>query len=254
MVFSALEQTGKSPFQHVLIHGLVRDSQGRKMSKSLGNGIDPLEVIDKYGADALRLTLMTGNAPGNDMRFYWERVEASRNFANKVWNASRFIMMNLEKADVLGEMPEEQLTSADKWILSRVNGVIRDVTDNMEKFELGIAVQKIYDFIWEEFCDRYIEMVKPRLYSEEDTTKAAALWTLKTVLGQALKLLHPYMPFITEEIYWHFKSAGRVHHDFLLAGVQSGVGFCGRRAGSGDDEGSCARNPYRPHRHERSAK
>ena len=201
MVFSALEQTGKSPFQHVLIHGLVRDSQGRKMSKSLGNGIDPLEVIDKYGADALRLTLMTGNAPGNDMRFYWERVEASRNFANKVWNASRFIMMNLEKADVPGEMPEEQLTSADKWILSRVNGVIRDVTDNMEKFELGIAVQKIYDFIWEEFCDWYIEMVKPRLYSEEDTTKAAALWTLKTVLGQALKLLHPYMPFITEEIY-----------------------------------------------------
>ena len=201
MVFSGLEQTGKSPFKHVLIHGLVRDSQGRKMSKSLGNGIDPLEVIDKYGADALRLTLMTGNAPGNDMRFYWERVEASRNFANKVWNASRFIMMNLEKAQVPQEMPAEQLTSADKWILSKINGVIRDVTENMEKFELGIAVQKIYDFIWEEFCDWYIEMVKPRLYSEEDTTKAAALWTLKTVLGQALKLLHPYMPFITEEIY-----------------------------------------------------
>lgn len=201
MVFSALEQTGKSPFKHVLIHGLVRDSQGRKMSKSLGNGIDPLEVVEKYGADALRLTLMTGNAPGNDMRFYWERVEASRNFANKVWNASRFIMMNLEKADVPEEMPKEQLTSADKWILSKINGVIRDVTDNMEKFELGIAVQKIYDFIWEEFCDWYIEMVKPRLYNEADTTKAAALWTLKTVLGQALKLLHPYMPFITEEIY-----------------------------------------------------
>ena len=201
MVFSALEQTGKSPFKHVLIHGLVRDSQGRKMSKSLGNGIDPLEVVEKYGADALRLTLMTGNAPGNDMRFYWERVEASRNFANKVWNASRFIMMNLEKAQVPQEMPAEQLTSADKWILSKINGVIRDVTENMEKFELGIAVQKIYDFIWEEFCDWYIEMVKPRLYSEEDTTKAAALWTLKTVLGQALKLLHPYMPFITEEIY-----------------------------------------------------
>ena len=201
MVFSALEQTGKSPFKHVLIHGLVRDSQGRKMSKSLGNGIDPLEVVEKYGADALRLTLMTGNAPGKDMRFYWERVEASRNFANKVWNASRFIMMNLEKAQVPQEMPAEQLTSADKWILSKINGVIRDVTENMEKFELGIAVQKIYDFIWEEFCDWYIEMVKPRLYSEEDTTKAAALWTLKTVLGQALKLLHPYMPFITEEIY-----------------------------------------------------
>ena len=201
MVFSALEQTGQVPFHHVLIHGLVRDSQGRKMSKSLGNGIDPLEVIDKYGADALRLTLITGNAPGNDMRFYWERVESSRNFANKVWNASRFIMMNLEKAQVPETMELSQLTDADRWILSRLNGVVRDVTDNMEKYELGIAVQKVYDFIWEEFCDWYIEMVKPRLYSEEDTTKAAALWTLKTVLGDALKLLHPYMPFVTEEIY-----------------------------------------------------
>ena len=201
MVFSALEQTGQVPFHHVLIHGLVRDSQGRKMSKSLGNGIDPLEVIDKYGADALRLTLITGNAPGNDMRFYWERVESSRNFANKVWNASRFIMMNLEKAQVPETMELSKLTDADRWILSRLNGVVRDVTDNMEKYELGIAVQKVYDFIWEEFCDWYIEMVKPRLYSEEDTTKAAALWTLKTVLGDALKLLHPYMPFVTEEIY-----------------------------------------------------
>ena len=201
MVFSALEQTGQVPFHHVLIHGLVRDSQGRKMSKSLGNGIDPLEVIDKYGADALRLTLITGNAPGNDMRFYWERVESSRNFANKVWNASRFIMMNLEKAQVPETMELSQLTDADRWILSRLNGVVRDVTDNMEKYELGIAVQKVYDFICEEFCDWYIEMVKPRLYSEEDTTKAAALWTLKTVLGDALKLLHPYMPFVTEEIY-----------------------------------------------------
>ena len=201
MVFSGLEQTGKAPFHHVLIHGLVRDSQGRKMSKSLGNGIDPLEVIDKYGADALRLTLMTGNAPGNDMRFYWERVEASRNFANKIWNASRFIMMNLEKAEVPSEMPKDSLTQADKWILSKANALAKDVTDNMEKFELGIAVQKVYDFIWEEFCDWYIEMVKPRLYSDTDNTKAAALWTLKTVLGNALKLLHPYMPFITEEIY-----------------------------------------------------
>ena len=201
MVFSALEQTGKSPFHHVLIHGLVRDSQGRKMSKSLGNGIDPLEIIDKYGADALRLTLITGNAPGNDMRFYWERVEASRNFANKVWNASRFIMMNLEKAEVPTEINLEDLTAADKWIISKFNGVAKDVTDNMEKYELGIAVQKVYDFIWEEFCDWYIEMVKPRLYNDEDTTKAAALWTLKTVLGEALKLLHPYMPFVTEEIF-----------------------------------------------------
>ena len=201
MVFSGLEQTGKTPFHHVLIHGLVRDSQGRKMSKSLGNGIDPLEIINQYGADALRLTLMTGNAPGNDMRFYMERVEASRNFANKVWNASRFIMMNLEKAEVPAEIDLASLTSADKWILSKVNTLAKDVTENLDKYELGIAVQKVYDFIWEEFCDWYIEMVKPRLYNDEDTTKAAALWTLKTVLANALKMLHPYMPFITEEIF-----------------------------------------------------
>ena len=201
MVFSGYEQTGKCPFHHVLIHGLVRDSQGRKMSKSLGNGIDPLEIIDQYGADALRFTLVTGNAPGNDMRFYMERVEASRNFANKIWNASRFIMMNIEKAEVPADMKPEELTAADKWILSKVNTLAQDVTVNMDKFELGIAVQKLYDFIWEEFCDWYIEMVKPRLYSEEDKTKAAALWTLKTVLVNALKLLHPYMPFITEEIF-----------------------------------------------------
>ena len=206
MVFSAIEQTGKVPFHHILIHGLVRDSQGRKMSKSLGNGIDPLEIIDQYGADALRLTLITGNAPGNDMRFYMERVEASRNFANKVWNASRFIMMNLEKAEVPGEMPKDQLTAADKWILSKVNTLAKEVTENMDKYELGIAVQKVYDFIWEEFCDWYIEMVKPRLYNDGDTTKSAALWTLKTVLVNALKLLHPYMPFITEEIFCTLQS------------------------------------------------
>ena len=206
MVFSAIEQTGKVPFHHVLIHGLVRDSQGRKMSKSLGNGIDPLEIIDQYGADALRLTLITGNAPGNDMRFYMERVEASRNFANKVWNASRFIMMNLEKAEVPGEMPKDQLTAADKWILSKANTLAKEVTENMDKYELGIAVQKVYDFIWEEFCDWYIEMVKPRLYNDGDTTKSAALWTLKTVLVNALKLLHPYMPFITEEIFCTLQS------------------------------------------------
>ncbi len=205
MVFSGIEQTGKVPFHTVLIHGLVRDSQGRKMSKSLGNGIDPLEVIDKYGADALRFTLVTGNAPGNDMRFYWERVEASRNFANKVWNASRFMLMNFEQAEEKGISTEgvklSDLTQADKWILSKANTLAKDVTENMDRFELGIAVQKLYDFIWEEFCDWYIEMVKPRLYNDEDTTKAAALWTLKTVLIQALKLLHPYMPFITEEIF-----------------------------------------------------
>ena len=200
MVFSGYEQTEKCPFNTVLIHGLVRDSQGRKMSKSLGNGIDPLEVIDKYGADALRMTLITGNAPGNDMRFYWERVEASRNFANKVWNASRFIMMNMEKAPV-HEVSLDDLTMADKWILSKVNTLAKDVTENLDKFELGIGLQKVYDFIWEEFCDWYIEMVKPRLWNDEDSTKAAALWTLKTVLINSLKLLHPYMPFITEEIF-----------------------------------------------------
>ena len=210
MVFSGLEQTGKTPFHTVLIHGLVRDSLGRKMSKSLGNGIDPLEVIDKYGADALRFTLVTGNAPGNDMRFYWERVEASRNFANKVWNASRFMLMNFEQAAAdgitIGNVSLSDLTQADKWILSKANTLAREVTENMDRFELGIAVQKLYDFIWEEFCDWYIEMVKPRLYNNEDTTKAAALWTLKTVLIQALKLLHPYMPFITEEIFCNVQS------------------------------------------------
>ncbi len=200
MVFSAIEQTGELPFSHVLFHGLVRDDQGRKMSKSLGNGIDPLEVIDKYGADALRLTLITGNAPGNDMRFYWERVEASRNFANKIWNASRFIMMNMEKADT-DSVELSRLTQADRWILSKVNTLAKEATENLEKFEMGIAADKIHSFIWEEFCDWYIEMVKPRLWSDEDETKAAAIWTLKTVLIQSLKLLHPYMPFITEEIF-----------------------------------------------------
>ena len=202
MIFSGYEQMGKAPFHTVLFHGLVRDSQGRKMSKSLGNGIDPLEVIDKYGADALRLTLITGNAPGNDMRFYWERVEASRNFANKVWNASRFIMMNLEGMEVTKPAISD-LAPEDKWILSAVNTLTKDVTENMDKVELGIAVQKVYDFIWDEFCDWYIEIAKVRTYKKDEDARAAnsALWTLRTVLGQALKLLHPYMPFITEEIY-----------------------------------------------------
>ena len=200
MVFSGIEQTGQEPFHTVLIHGLVRDDQGRKMSKSLGNGIDPLEVIDKYGADALRMTLMTGNAPGNDMRFYWQRVENSRNFANKVWNASRFIMMNIEKA-IVKDVSLDSLTAADRWILSKVNKLAAEVTENMDKYELGIALSKVYDFIWEEFCDWYIEMVKPRLYNDEDSTKEAALWTLKKVLIHSLKLLHPFMPFVTEEIF-----------------------------------------------------
>ena len=200
MMFSGLEHAGEVPFKNVLIHGLVRDSQGRKMSKSLGNGIDPLEVIEKYGADALRFTLITGNAPGNDMRFYYERVEASRNFANKVWNASRFIMMNMPE-DGIKEVDKSALTNADKWILSKANTLAKEVTDNIEKFELGVAADKLYNFIWEEFCDWYIEMVKPRLYSEDNTTKEAALYTLKTVLEISLKLLHPYMPFVTEEIF-----------------------------------------------------
>ena len=202
MVFSGYAHTGKSPFHTVLIHGLVRDALGRKMSKSLGNGIDPLEIIDQYGADALRLTLVTGNAPGNDMRFYTERVEASRNFANKVWNASRFILMNLENESP-AEPDREKLTLADRWILSSVNTLAKDVTENMDKFELGIAVQKVYDFIWDEFCDWYIEMAKYRIYhrQEDEPAANAALWTLKTVLGQALKMLHPFMPFVTEEIY-----------------------------------------------------
>ncbi len=215
MIFSGYAYTGKAPFHTVLFHGLIRDSQGRKMSKSLGNGIDPLEVIDKYGADALRLTLITGNAPGNDMRFYWERVEASRNFANKVWNASRFILMNLAGSEAAGATGEgetccgttdalpEGLRPADKWILSKVNTLAKDVTENMDKFEMGIAVQKVYDFIWDEFCDWYIEITKVRTYAKEQdpVSASAAFWTLKTVLTEALKLLHPFMPFITEEIF-----------------------------------------------------
>lgn len=218
MIFSGYEQMGEKPFHTVLFHGLVRDSQGRKMSKSLGNGIDPLEIIDQYGADALRLTLITGNAPGNDMRFYYERVEASRNFANKVWNASRFIMMNMgqaeEKTGTRGwetsyDNIKAALEPADKWILSKLNTLIKDVTDNIDHYELGIAVQKVYDFIWDEFCDWYIEMVKPRLYQKDaagQESNNAALWTLKNVLIDALKLLHPYMPFITEEIFCTIQS------------------------------------------------
>lgn len=202
MVFSGIEQTGECPFNTVFIHGLVRDSQGRKMSKSLGNGIDPLDIIDQYGADALRMTLVTGNAPGNDMRFYTERVEASRNFANKVWNASRFILMNIDELGVT--TPEhESAYPADRWIISRCNSLIKDVTENMDKFELGIALSKIYDFVWDEFCDWYIEIAKFRIYHADKDKAGAneALYTLKEVLKKSLKLLHPYMPFITEEIY-----------------------------------------------------
>ena len=212
MIFSGYEQMGERPFKSVLFHGLVRDSLGRKMSKSLGNGIDPLQVIADYGADALRMTLITGNAPGNDMRFYDERVIANRNFANKIWNASRFIMMNLPeegteedkllRAMIDADKVPERIAPEDKWILSKLNDTVQAVTENMNKFELGIAVAKVYDFMWDEFCDWYIEMVKPRLYKADDAgSKLAALWTLQKVLISGLKLLHPYMPFITEEIF-----------------------------------------------------
>ena len=202
MVFSGMENMHEVPFHDVLIHGLIRDDQGRKFSKSLGNGIDPLEVIANYGADPLRLMLITGNAPGNDMRFYWERLDNCRNFCNKIWNASRFVMMNMDEKQ---ETKLLMLTSADKWILSKVNTLAKDVSENLEHYELGLAAQKIYDFLWDEFCDWYIEMVKPRLYNKDDNTREAALWTLKTVLINALKMLHPFMPYITEELFQHIQ-------------------------------------------------
>ena len=207
MMFSALEHTGEVPFKHVFIHGLVRDSQGRKMSKSLGNGIDPLEIVEKYGADALRFTLATGNAPGNDMRFYIERVEASRNFANKIWNASRFTLMNLDITE--NKLPDlADLQLEDKWILSRYNEVVKVVTENLDKFELGVALSNLYDFIWENFCDWYIELVKPRLFDKENPTAKTAQYVLTYVLSNTMKLLHPFMPFITEEIWQHLPHDG----------------------------------------------
>ena len=207
MMFSALEHTGEVPFKHVFIHGLVRDSQGRKMSKSLGNGIDPLEIVDQYGADALRFTLATGNAPGNDMRFYIERVEASRNFANKIWNASRFTLMNLDVTE--NKLPDlNDLQLEDKWILSKYNDVVKSVTENLDKFELGIALSNLYDFIWENFCDWYIELVKPRLFDKENPAGKTAQYVLTYVLSNTMKLLHPFMPFITEEIWQHLPHEG----------------------------------------------
>ncbi|MBQ3816868.1 MAG: valine--tRNA ligase [Clostridia bacterium] len=200
MMFSGIEQTGKAPFNTVLIHGLVRDSQGRKMSKSLGNGVDPLHVIDKFGADALRFSLATGNSPGNDMRYIEERVESSRNFANKIWNAARFILMNLE-SDTVNEVDLEKIALEDKWILSKYNDLVASVTENLEKFELGLAVQKLYDFIWDIFCDWYIEICKSRLNGEDKQAKEVAVSVLVKVFSQTLKMLHPFMPFITEEIW-----------------------------------------------------
>lgn len=203
MIFSGLHCMGETPFNTVLIHGLIRDSQGRKMSKSLGNGVDPLEVIEEYGADALRFMIATGNAPGNDMRYYPERVEASRNFANKIWNASRFVMMNLDK-DIMNKYKEcKDYSLADRYILSKMNTVVKEVTENMEKFELGIAMQKVNDFMWTEFCDWYIELVKPVFYGEDEKAKGVVYNVLSTVLVTGLKLLHPAMPFITEEIFTH---------------------------------------------------
>ena len=203
MIFSGLEQMGKEPFSHVVIHGLVRDAQGRKMSKSLGNGIDPLDVIEKYGTDALRYALTIGTSPGNDLRFSDEKLEASRHFANKIWNAFRFVMMNFDEDIDFSKVDPGRFTSADKWILSRINTVAREVTENLERFEIGIALHKIYEFIWDEFCDWYIELVKPRLYDQEAPGRIEALYVLNEILKNAMKLLHPFMPFITEEIYGH---------------------------------------------------
>ncbi len=201
MIFSGCEHLGKTPFHTVLIHGLVRDNQGRKMSKSLGNGIDPLEMIEKYGCDALRMNMVTGNSPGNDMRFYVERCEAMRNFANKLWNASRYVMMNLGD-NAVNELPAlDKLTIADKWVLSKLNSLIAEVTENLEKYELGVAIGKVYDFLWDTYCDWYIELTKARLYSEDAQQKDTALKVLVYVLDQTLRLLHPFMPFITEEIW-----------------------------------------------------
>ena len=209
MIFSGVEHMKQEPFKYVFIHGIVRDSQGRKMSKSLGNGIDPLEIIAQYGTDALRFALTIGNSPGNDLRFSTEKVESSRNFANKVWNASRFVLMNFDEELDFGKVDRSRFTVADRWILSRINTVTREVTENIEKFELGLGLQKVYDFIWEEFCDWYIEMVKPRLYDRESEGRLEAQYVLNFVLGNAMKLLHPYMPFITEEIYTHLINDGR---------------------------------------------
>ncbi|MGL5378982.1 valine--tRNA ligase [Clostridium sp.] len=201
MVFSGMHNMGETPFETVLIHGLIRDSQGRKMSKSLGNGVDPLEVIDTYGADALRFMLITGNAPGNDIRYFPEKVEAARNFANKIWNASRFVMMNLDREVMNKYKDSTDYSLADKWILSHLNTLVKEVTENMEKFELGIALQKVYDFMWTEFCDWYIELVKPVFYGDDEKQKGIVYNVLYTVLSTGLKLLHPVMPFITEEIF-----------------------------------------------------
>ncbi len=208
MIVFGLDVMKEKPFDTVYVHGIVRDSQGRKMSKSLGNGIDPLEIIEKYGADSLRFSLLTGNSAGNDMRFYWEKVEAARNFCNKVYNAARFVLMNIGD-EQMGAIDQKLLDASDKWILNRLGEVIAEVTANLDAFELGLAAQKVYDFIWTEFCDWYIEMAKPRLYGEDAAAKAHVKAMLVRVLGDSMKLLHPFMPFITEELYTHLPNANR---------------------------------------------
>ena len=219
MVFSALETTGEVPFKHVYVHGLVRDAQGRKMSKSLGNGIDPLEIIDEYGADALRFMLTTGITPGNDMRFKTDKLESARNFANKLWNASRFVIMNLQEEDgafkdieALSQMDKVSLKDEDKWIISRVNDAVKYITETMEKFDLALAGQRAYDLIWNEYCDWYIEIVKGRLYGDDEDDKKVARAVLVKVLKDMLRLLHPFMPYITEEI-WAYLPKGEIRKD-----------------------------------------
>jgi valyl-tRNA synthetase len=208
MIFSGLEHMGEKPFEHVMFTGLVRDELGRKMSKSLGNGVDPLDVIEHYGADALRYAMMVGNATGNDLRISDQKLQSGRHFSNKIWNAARFVLMNFDEDPDFSAVSEENYTDADKWILSKLNNTIKEVTDNIEKFELGIGLQKVYEFIWDEFCDWYIELVKPRLYDKESDGRLEAQYILNKVLGDSLKLLHPFMPFITEEIYGNLIDSG----------------------------------------------
>ncbi len=225
MIFSACEHTGKPPFHTVLIHGLVRDDKGRKMSKSLGNGIDPLKIIDQYGCDALRMNMITGNSPGNDMRFYVERCEAMRNFANKLWNASRYVLMNVPENLAAGLPAEEKLEIADKWVLSKLNTLISEVTENLERYELGIAVQKVYDFLWDTYCDWYIELTKARLYGENPESKETAIRVLVYVLDQTLRLLHPFMPFITEEIWQSIPHEGEALIVAAWPGAREALSF-----------------------------
>ena len=251
MIFSGCEQMHKIPFHTVLIHGLVRDDKGRKMSKSLGNGIDPLEMAEKYGADALRFNLITGNSPGNDTRFYTEKCEAMRNFANKIWNASRFVMMNLTIDKC--ELPAaDALAPEDKWVLSKLNTLVKEVTENLDAYEIGVASAKVYDFLWDTYCDWYIELTKTRLQGEDEEAKLAAQNVLCYVLTELLKLLHPFMPFITEEIYQALPHEEQVHHDLPVAGVPGGPGLPGGGGRHGGRHGHHQGHPGPPGGDERA--